>query len=224
MWSILNNIPVKNGRLRINEIFYSIQGESTYAGLPCVFVRLTYCNLRCTYCDTEYAFFEGDWMGFEAILAEIKKYKCNLVEVTGGEPLLQNEVLPFMQLLCDAGYEVLLETAGHKDISAVDKRVRRIMDIKCPSSGESGKMRYENIELLNINDQVKFVIGNREDYLFAREKVYEFHLTDICTVLFSPVFGLKLQDLADWVLQDHLPVRMQLQMHKYIWTPETRGV
>jgi len=220
----LNNIPSKSGRLRVNEIFYSIQGESTYAGLPCVFVRLTYCNLRCRYCDTEYAFFEGDWMGFAEIISDIKKYNCNLVEVTGGEPLLQKEVLPFMKLLCDEGFDVLLETAGHMDISGVDKRVGRVMDVKCPSSGESGKMRYENMGLLTSRDQVKFVIGDRTDYLFAKEKIREYNLSAICPVLFSPVFGIKLLDLASWILDDNLPVRMQLQMHKYIWPPETRGV
>ena len=220
----MKTIINKSGKLRINEIFYSIQGESTHAGQPCVFVRLTYCNLRCTYCDTEYAFFEGAWMDFAGILAEIEKYKCNLIEITGGEPLLQQEVLPFMTRLCDNGFEVLLETAGHMDISTIDPRVQRIVDIKCPSSGESKKVRYENLHELNARDQVKFVIGNREDYHFARNILQEHKLTDVCTVLFSPVFGIDLQDLATWILQDHLGVRMQLQMHKYIWPPDTRGV
>ncbi len=220
----MNKIPGKKGQLRINEIFYSIQGESGFAGLPCVFVRLTYCNLRCSYCDTEYAFFEGDWMPFSAIVDQIKKYNCNLVEITGGEPLLQKEALSFMTLLCDDGFDVLLETGGHMDISAVDARVRRIMDIKCPSSGESDKIHYENIGRLTNNDQVKFVVGNRADYLFAKETIKAYDLTTVCPVLLSPVFGIKLTDLAGWILEDHLPVRMQLQMHKYIWPPDTRGV
>lgn len=163
-------------------------------------------------------------MDFAGILAEIEKYKCNLIEITGGEPLLQQEVLPFMTRLCDLDYEVLLETAGHMDISTVDPRVQRIVDIKCPSSGESKKVRYENLHELNARDQIKFVIGNREDYHFARNILQEHKLTDVCTVLFSPVFGIDLQDMATWILQDHLPVRMQLQMHKYIWSPDTRGV
>ena len=221
----MKTIKSKENQLRINEIFFSIQGESTFAGLPCVFVRLTYCNLRCSYCDTEYAFYEGDWRSFDDIITEIKNYNCPLIEVTGGEPLLQENVLPFMSRLCDEKFIVLLETAGHMDISQVDKRVKRIMDIKCPSSNESHKMFWPNIEKLNSNDQVKFVIGNFEDYRFAKEIINKYHLNEICIILLSPVFGeLNAQELAEWILEDNLPVRMQLQMHKFIWEPETRGV
>ncbi len=211
--------------LKVNEIFYSIQGESTYAGLPCVFVRLTYCNLRCTYCDTAYAFYEGDELTIEEILARVEAFRCNLVEVTGGEPLVQKNSLPLLRALCDAGYEVLLETGGHMDIAPVDKRVKRIMDIKCPSSGESAKVRWQNIDLLTSEDQVKFVIGDRADFEFACDTLHKYKLNETCPVLFSPVFGqLENKTLAEWILEEHLPVRMQLQMHKYIWPPDRRGV
>ncbi len=218
---------IKNaeGKVRINEIFYSIQGESTLAGLPCVFIRLTYCNLRCTYCDTEYAFHEGDWHTFDDIINEVKSFNCNLVEVTGGEPLLQENVLPLLAQLCDAGFEVMLETGGHMDISRVDKRVKRIMDLKCPSSGEADKIFWPNLEYINVNDQVKFVVGSREDYQFALETIKKYTLEEKCPVLISPVFGaIDLEELAGWILQDKLAVRFQLQMHKYIWAPEKRGV
>jgi 7-carboxy-7-deazaguanine synthase len=211
--------------VKVNEIFYSIQGESTYAGLPCVFVRLTYCNLRCTYCDTSYAFYEGDDLTIEEILARVEAFRCNLVEVTGGEPLVQKNSLPLLRALCDAGYEVLLETGGHMDIAPVDKRVKRIMDIKCPSSGESAKVRWQNVDFLTPEDQVKFVIGDRADFEFARDTVRKYILHAKCPVLFSPVFGrLENKTLAEWILQEHLPVRLQLQMHKYIWPPDQRGV
>ena len=218
-------MDAQNLTLKVNEIFYSIQGESTYAGLPCVFVRLTYCNLRCTYCDTAYAFYEGEDLTIEEILALVEAFHCNLVEVTGGEPLVQKNSLPLLRALCDAGYEVLLETGGHMDIAPVDKRVKRIMDIKCPSSGESAKVRWQNIDLLTSEDQVKFVIGDRADFEFARDTVRKYTLNETCPVLFSPVFGrLENKTLAEWILEDHLPVRMQLQMHKYIWPPDQRGV
>lgn len=221
----MKTIKNKDNQLRINEIFHSIQGESTYAGLPCVFVRLTYCNLRCTYCDTEYAFFEGDWCSFNDIISEVKKYNCKLVEITGGEPLLQENVLPLMSRLCDEGFNVLIETGGHMSIEDIDKRVKRIMDIKCPSSGESAKMYWPNMDQLNKNDQVKFVIENSEDYQFTKDIIAKYNLNEICTVLVSPVFGkINPQELAEWILKDNLPVRMQLQMHKFIWEPETRGV
>ena len=219
--------PIKNAenKLRINEIFYSIQGESTQAGLPCVFVRLTYCNLRCSYCDTEYAFHEGDWRDFDDIIKEVKSYNCNLIEVTGGEPLLQENVIPFMKRLCDDGFEVMLETGGHMDIEAVDKRVKRIVDIKCPSSNEAEKNHWENIEHFTSNDQVKFVIGDEEDYLYSKQVIEKYDLSKKCTILVSPVFGkIDFEKLAGWILKDKLPVRFQLQMHKYIWEPSTRGV
>lgn len=226
----MNTVKNKNSTddaltLKINEIFYSIQGESTFSGLPCVFVRLTYCNLRCSYCDTEYAFYEGSNYTFPEILNEIRKFDCNLVEITGGEPLIQENVLPLMKMLCDDGFEVLIETAGHLDISPIDSRVKRIMDIKCPSSGESEKNRWENISSLTINDQVKFVIGDRNDYDWAKEIISKFELSDKCTVLMSPVFGeISLNEMAEWILADRLDIRFQLQIHKYIWSPDKRGV
>ena len=211
--------------LRINEIFFSIQGESSHAGRPCVFVRLTWCNLRCSYCDTEYAFFEGDFRRFDQIIKEIETYNCRLVEITGGEPLLQENVIPFMTMLCDQGYEVLIETGGHMDISLIDPRVARIMDIKCLGSGESEKVLWENIGHLRPTDEVKFVIGDRADYEWARRVIDEYQLNQKCTVLFSPVFGrMDNITLAEWILDDRLNVRFQLQMHKYIWHPAQRGV
>lgn len=216
---------MENATLKINEIFFSIQGESTYAGLPCVFVRLTYCNLRCTYCDTSYAFTEGRDMALEEILSQVEGYGCRLVEITGGEPLLQKNVHLLMTELCDRGYQVLLETGGHMSIRTVDSRVVRIMDIKCPSSGESDKNDWSNIEALTARDEVKFVIGNREDYEWAKRILFQHKLNERCTVLFSPVFNaLPNRQLAEWILEDKLPVRFQLQLHKYIWEPDRRGV
>jgi len=211
--------------LRIVEIFFSIQGESSRAGEPCIFIRLTYCNLRCTWCDTTYSYFEGREMTFAEILTEIAGYECRLVEITGGEPLIQENILPFMTLLCDKGYEVLIETGGHMDISVTDERVVRVMDIKCPLSGEAEKNRWENIGHLKPADEVKFVIGDRNDYEWAREVLRRYQLNDRCRVLFSPVFGrLENRKLAEWILEDALPVRFQVQLHKYIWAPGTRGV
>ena len=211
--------------LKVNEIFYSIQGESTFAGRPCVFIRLTYCNLRCSYCDTEYAFYEGDDFTVDEIIRKTAEYDCPLVEITGGEPLIQENVYPLMKKLADKGYTVLLETGGQMDISKVDERVHRIMDIKCPSSGESAKVVWENIPLLSEKDEVKFVIGDRRDYDWAREVVQKYELNRRCAVLFAPVFNrLTNQQLAEWILQDNLPVRLQLQLHKYIWAANKRGV
>jgi len=221
----LKTISNKEGKLRINEIFFSIQGESTYAGLPCVFVRLTYCNLRCSYCDTEYSFHEGDWRDIDAIIQEVKSYGCNLVEITGGEPLLQDNVHDLMKRLCDDGFEVMLETGGHMDIGIVDQRVKRIMDIKCPSSGEHGKIYWQNIDHINTNDQIKFVIGTQEDYKFASKTIKKYNLENKCILLMSPVFGkIDFEKFAGWILRDRQKVRMQLQMHKYIWQPDKRGV
>ncbi|MBD3223601.1 MAG: radical SAM protein [Caldithrix sp.] len=212
--------------LRINEIFFSIQGESTYAGQPCIFIRLSYCNLRCNYCDTEYAFYEGTEHTLVDILNETAQFDAKLVEITGGEPLLQNNVLALMQELSNRGYNVLLETAGHRDISVVDERVIRIMDIKCPSSGESQKMYWKNLEYLTHKDQVKFVIGHRLDYDYAKDITKKYNLSaKVHAVLFSPVFGLlDNRVLSEWILQDQLPVRFQIQLHKYIWEPDRRGV
>jgi 7-carboxy-7-deazaguanine synthase len=210
--------------LKVNEIFFSIQGESTHIGRPCVFVRLTYCNLRCIYCDTTYAFYEGKDETLTEIISEISKYECRLIEITGGEPLIQKNVLPLMRDLCDLDYEVLLETAGHMDISRVDKRVKIIMDIKCPSSGESGKVLWSNIPHLKDKDEVKFVLGSEQDLEWAGNVIKTYGLIEICPVIFSPVFRtMNNRTLAEWILASRLPVRMQIQLHKHIWDPEARG-
>jgi 7-carboxy-7-deazaguanine synthase len=212
--------------LTINEIYRSIQGESTWAGLPCVFVRLTFCDLRCSYCDTAYAFYEGAKMTLPDIIERVQAFDCQLVELTGGEPLIQRNVLPLMNQLCDCGKTVLLETSGAHDISKVDPRVHRIMDLKTPGSSESERNRYENIPYLTRRDEVKFVIGSREDYLWSKEKIAEFDLTNRCgTVLLSPIFGrIDPRTIVEWMLEDNLRVRFQLQMHKFIWSPDTKGV
>jgi 7-carboxy-7-deazaguanine synthase len=212
--------------LTINEIYHSIQGESTWAGRPCIFVRLTFCDLRCNYCDTEYAFYEGDKHTLKEIVDLVGKFECPLVEITGGEPLLQKNVLPLMTLLCDAGHTVLLETSGAHDISKVDARVHRIMDLKTPGSGEVEKNLWSNIDHLTAHDEVKFVMGSREDYAWSREKVQRFYLSKRChAVLFSPIFGrIDPRQIVEWILEDKLDARFQLQMHKFIWRPTQRGV
>jgi 7-carboxy-7-deazaguanine synthase len=211
--------------LKINEIYHSIQGESSKSGLPCVFVRLTYCNLRCIYCDSEYTFYEGEDKSIEEILNEVKKYNCNLVEVTGGEPLVQKESLDLMKSLCDEGFEVMLETGGSLSIKDVDDRVMIIMDLKCPSSKMEKKNLYENIAFLKPEDEVKFVIGSREDYDWSKEIISRYDLRGKCKILFSAVFDeLEPVILVKWIIEDKLDVRYQLQMHKYIWHPETKGV
>ena len=212
--------------LTINEIFHSIQGESTHAGRPCVFVRLTACDLRCRWCDTPYAFHEGRKMSVDEVVADVEARGCPVVEVTGGEPLLQADVYPLMQRLLDAGKTVLVETGGHRSIAPVPAGVVRIMDVKCPGSGESERNDWSNLALLTPTDEVKFVIADRVDYEYARELVQREKLTArVAAVLFSPVHGeLDAKQLAEWVIADRLEVRVQLQMHKYIWTPETRGV
>jgi len=211
--------------MKVNEIYRSIQGESSYAGLPCVFVRLTYCNLRCSYCDTEYAFYEGRDYTVEQVLEGVESFDCSLVELTGGEPLLQEEVFPLMDELVVRGYTVLLETGGSLDVGRVNPKVIKILDLKCPGSGESKRNLYGNLARLQSRDEVKFVIGDRADYLWAREALREHRLTDRCSVLFSTVFEkLPPRQLAEWLLEDNLKVRLQLQMHKYIWGPEVRGV
>lgn len=211
--------------LKVNEIYFSLQGESSRAGLPCVFVRLTYCNLRCTYCDTEYAFYEGEDKSVDEIINEVKKYGCNLVEITGGEPLVQEESLNLMKKLCGEGFDVMLETAGNMPICNIDDRVNIIMDLKCPSSGMMKKNLYENINHLKKTDELKFVIGDREDYDWMNEMIDQYDLNNKCKILVSVVFD-KLEPLAlvNWVLEDKLDVRFQLQMHKFIWQPETKGV
>jgi 7-carboxy-7-deazaguanine synthase len=212
--------------LTINEIFHSIQGESTHAGRPCVFVRLTACDLRCSWCDTPYAFHEGRKVPLDEIVEQVHGYDCGLVEITGGEPLLQREVYPLMDALLARGHTVMLETGGHLSIGDVPAAVIRILDVKCPGSGESHRNRWPNLELLAPHDEVKFVIRDRADYDFAKEIVERHRLTGrVAAVLFSPVHGvLEAKDLAAWILQDRLAVRLQLQAHKYIWGAHVRGV
>ncbi len=211
--------------MRITEIFFSIQGESTHAGKPCVFVRLTGCPLRCTWCDTAYAFHGGTERALDDVLGEVGQYGCRLVEITGGEPLAQPEAPALIAALADRGYTVLVETSGAIDIAPVDRRAIVIMDLKCPGSGMSDKNLWTNIMKLKPSDEIKFVIKDRADYEWAAAKVRELALADRHTVLFSPVFGeLDAQALAEWVLADRLPVRYQLQLHKHIWHPATRGV
>lgn len=206
---------------RITEIFYSLQGESRTVGLPTVFVRLTGCPLRCGYCDTEYAFYGGQKMEIDDIVDQVASYNPRYVCVTGGEPLAQPNCIPLLKALCDKGYEVSLETSGAMDVKKVDPRVVKVMDLKTPGSGEESKNRYENIALLQQQDQLKFVICNREDYDWACQKMNEYQLDDRCEVLFSPIHGeLKPAELAEWIVADNLPVRMQLQIHKYLWGDE----
>lgn len=213
-------------RLRITEIFHSIQGESTWAGLPCYFVRLTGCNLRCTWCDSEYTFQGGEWMSFDEIFARLDAMpSCDLVEVTGGEPMLQKQVVPFMQACLERGYTVLLETGGSLDLSDVPAEVRRIVDLKAPGSGEVTRNLWSNLDVLQPWDELKVVVAHRADYEWARDVIRERGLAERHTVLMSPVFGqIEPVELAQWILEDALPVRMQLQMHKFIWAPDARGV
>lgn len=212
-------------RLRVNEIFYSIQGESTAVGRPCVLVRLTGCQMRCSWCDTEYAFHEGEWRTVDEVVAEVENFGCPLVEVTGGEPLLQPAARPLLAALCDRGYEVLLETGGGLDVSGVDPRVRRILDVKCPGSGEAENNRWRNLELLTPRDEVKFVLADAADYAWAKDVMARHDLAARCPVLLSPVHGrLDPAELAEWMLRDGLAARLQLQLHKLLWDPKTRGV
>jgi 7-carboxy-7-deazaguanine synthase len=212
--------------LTVNEIFHSIQGESTHAGRPCVFVRLTACDLRCRWCDTPYAFYEGRKMSVDDVVADVEARGCDVVEVTGGEPLLQPDVYPLMRRLLESGKTVLIETGGHRSIADVPAGVIRIMDVKCPGSGESEHNDWSNLAHLTSRDEVKFVIADRADYEFARDVVRREDLAArVNAVLFSPVHGeLDPKLLSQWVIADRLPVRVQLQVHKYIWSPTTRGV
>ena len=249
--------------LNVNEIYLSLQGESTFAGLPCVFIRLTACNLRCSYCDTAYAFSEGKRRSLDEVIAEVERlaipfavaqspssasrsglgHRLPLVELTGGEPLLQPNSLPLMRRLCDVGFTVLIETSGALDIAPVDARVRRIMDLKCPSSGEAARNRWDNLPHLRATDEVKFVIGTAEDYAWAKEQLTRHRLAEICPVLFSWVAPLQpnqrdpalktvpagqtaisRRELVERIVADALPVRFQVQMHKVIWPPDERGV
>ncbi|HEY3244658.1 MAG TPA: radical SAM protein [Phycisphaerae bacterium] len=243
------------GRLRVNEIYLSIQGESSYAGWPCVFVRLTGCHLRCVYCDSEHAFYAGDWMSVDEVVARVRALLPNveetirtpdaspgpggvhlerqlaggtpapLTEITGGEPLLQPACGDLAQHLMDAGYTVLCETSGALPIDRLPSGVIRIMDLKCPSSGECDANHWPNIDLLTPHDEVKFVIGDRDDYEWSRDVIHRYDLTRRCVILMSPVFGaIEPVRIVEWILADHLPVRFQLQMHKFIWAPDTIGV
>lgn len=205
-------------RLRVSEIFYSLQGETRTVGLPTVFVRLTGCPLRCQYCDTAYAFQGGSWSEIDAILQQVASYNAHYVTVTGGEPLAQKACLLLLNRLCDAGYEVSLETSGALDISEVDPRVVKIVDIKTPGSGEVSKNRFENIAHLLPHDQLKFVICHREDYDWSKSIIEQYHLKDRCQILFSPSYKQQTAgELADWILNDRLSVRLQIQLHKYLW-------
>lgn len=223
--SSIENIEVDDisstSRLRITEIFYSLQGESRSSGYTTVFIRLTGCPLRCEYCDTTYAFKGGEWFSFDEILLEVKKYNTKYITVTGGEPLAQKRCADFLKILCDEGYDVSLETSGALDISVVDQRVSRVMDLKTPASKEESKNLYQNIELLTQHDQLKFVICDRNDYEWSVEKVKEYSLLNRCEVFFSSSHQqLKPQQLADWIIEDQLAVRFQMQLHKYLWNDE----
>ncbi len=212
--------------LTINEIFHSIQGESTHAGRPCVFVRLTACDLRCSWCDTPYAFDEGRKMSIDDVLGHVREYGCDVVEITGGEPLLQKDVYPLMRRLLDEGRTVLLETGGHRSVDEVPEGVIRVIDVKCPGSGEAEQTCWANLERLRPADEVKFVIKDRVDYEYARDVVARHDLIGRCAaVLFSPVHAvLPPKTLAEWMLADRLAVRLQLQAHKYVWGADVRGV
>jgi 7-carboxy-7-deazaguanine synthase len=212
--------------LTVSEIYLSIQGESTHTGRPCVFVRLTACNLRCVWCDTPYAFTGGSKMSIDEVIAQIRKLGCRLVELTGGEPLLQSDAIPLMDRLVADGFEVLLETGGHLPIDDVPEAVVAIVDVKCPGSGEADTVHWPNLDQLSPHDEVKFVIKDRVDFDYAVAVVEKHQLASrVAAILFSPVFGvLPPADLARWILEAHAPARLQLQTHKYIWDPATRGV
>ena len=211
--------------LKVNEIYYSIQGESTHVGRPCIFIRLTYCNLRCTYCDTEYAFYEGKDIEIPEIIAKIKQWNCNLVEVTGGEPLFQDECIDLLNELTNQNYEVLLETGGSLSISDVPIEIVKIVDFKCPSSGMEKKNLWSIVNDLQPHDEVKFVIGDREDFDWAKEMLNKYSLNEKCSILFSPTFGkIDPSLIVEWILEGDIPVRMQLQMHKHIWESDRKGV
>jgi 7-carboxy-7-deazaguanine synthase len=211
--------------LKINEIFKSVQGESSFSGLPCIFIRLTGCNLRCGYCDSEYAFYEGKNMSIDEVMNTITPYKIKLVEVTGGEPLLQEEVYPLMDKLLENDYQVLIETGGSLSIAKVPEPVIKIVDIKCPGSGEDSKNNLDNLHHLKVNDEIKFVILDRNDYEWSRSFLHQHSSNLKAKIILSPVYGkLQLKDLAEWVLEDNLPVRIQTQLHKVIWGKDAIGV
>ncbi len=212
-------------KLKINEIFHSIQGESSYTGLPCIFIRLTYCNLRCSYCDTEYAFYEGSDMTIKEILNKIEKYPTNLVMVTGGEPLIQKGCIDLMNQLLKKKYDVMIETSGSLSLNEVPKDVIKIVDFKCPTSNMMDKNDWTIIKDINQTDEIKFVIGNREDYDWSKEMIKNYNLNKICPILFSPVYdNIDIQDLSEWILEDGIKVRLQIQLHKHIWNADAKGV
>ncbi len=214
-----------NMKLKINEIYYSIQGESSYTGLPCIFIRLTYCNLRCTYCDSEYTFHNGDNMSINDILKTIGQYSCKLVEVTGGEPLVQKECIVLLKKLIELDYEVLLETSGSLTIKDVPKQVINIIDFKCPSSGMKKKNYWDNINYLKPSDEVKFIIEDREDYEWAKMKIKKYNLDKKSKILMSPSYNkIKEKEIVEWILEDNLNVKFQIQLHKIIWKDATKGV
>ncbi len=219
-------LAAKAPTLTVNEIYQSIQGESTWAGVRCVFVRLTFCDLRCTYCDTQYAFYKGEKRTLDDIFETVQAFDCPVVEMTGGEPLLQKNILPLMTRLCDAGRTVLIETSGAHDISVIDPRVHRIVDLKTPGSGECARNLLSNLDHLTPRDEIKCVIGSREDYEWSRAMLRDYDLANCCgAVLFSPIFGrIQPVDIVNWMVEDKLPTRFQLQMHKFIWDPAAKGV
>jgi 7-carboxy-7-deazaguanine synthase len=211
--------------LEVTEIYKSVQGESTYMGLPCVFIRLTGCNLRCVWCDTPHAFHDGKKLSIHQIIDEVKSYDINLVEITGGEPLLQKEVFPLMESLLKNKFKVMLETSGSLAINNVPAKVIKIIDLKCPGSGEENKNLWENLNHLTSTDEIKFVIADKTDYEWSKKVLQDYELDKKVPVLFSPVFEkLKLKDLTEWILEDNLPVRLHTQLHKYIWDQKTIGV
>ena len=222
---IMPMVEKQQDQLLVNEIFFSIQGESSFAGRPCAFLRLSSCNLRCSYCDTEYAFYEGQQMSLEEVAGKIDSYPTDLVEITGGEPLLQSAVRPLLKRFLDTGKTVLIETGGSLDIRPLDRRAVIIYDIKCPDSGMAERNLWENLDHLKPEDEVKFVVGSRSDYDWARQVIRDRKLGGRHTLLFSAVWGkLEPQALAEWILEDGLPARLQVQLHKILWGPETRGV
>ncbi len=210
--------------MRITEIYQSIQGESSFAGLPCIFVRTTGCDLRCSWCDSEFAFYGGEKFSLEQIIKKIQSFPIQLVELTGGEPLLQKDIPTLAYQLLELGYTVMIETGGHRDVSVLDPRVVKIMDIKCPASGESEKNLWSNLDYLTQQDEIKFVIANRSDYEWVREIINKYNLGRF-RLLASPVYEkIQPQVLVEWILTDNLPVRFQLQLHKYVWAADQRGV
>lgn len=210
--------------LKVNEIFYSIQGESSFAGIPCVFIRLSGCNLRCTYCDTRYAFTEGKKITIDQIIQKVNQYQCPIIEITGGEPLLQDETIQLAEKLCQLNYTVLIETNGTQDIRSLPKQVIRIIDIKCPGSGENKKINWNILNQLESNDELKFVVSSLEDYQWAKKIILEYNLIEKSKILISPVYNkLHPRILAEWILQDKLNIRLQIQLHKTIWFNQKQG-